>query len=104
MNYLLWLEDTLNINKITDVTGILYPGHLFLQYVEIVNEAWFFSGLDIGTGGGIYFCAIAAKHFKWKMVGTEANQSDFAVAQTNVIKNNLESTVKVFYNKNDKEI
>jgi 23S rRNA A1618 N6-methylase RlmF len=63
-----------------------------------------FQGLDVGTGGGIYFCAIAAKHFGWKMIGTEANKDDFEVAQTNVSKNHLENTIKVIHTEDETKI
>lgn len=62
-----------------------------------------FTGLDIGTGGGIYFCAMAAKRFGWKMVGSETNSIDFKIAERNVLKNNLTMSVKVFHNK-DKSV
>ena len=61
------------------------------------------SGVDIGTGGGIYFCAMAAKRFGWKMVGSETNSTDFKIAERNVQKNNLTDLVKVVHNK-DKSV
>ncbi len=55
--------------------------------------------MDIGTGGGIYFCAMAAKRFGWKMIGSETNSSDFKIAERNVLKNSLTESVKVIHNK-----
>lgn len=48
LNYLLWIEDLANLN-------------------QVPKEQIF--GIDIGTGASIYFAAIAAKKFQWKMLG-----------------------------------
>ena len=59
-----------------------------------------FKGIDIGTGGGIYFCSMAAKRFSWSMIGTETNFSDFRVAERNVERNSLSEKVQVIHNDN----
>ena len=63
LNYLLWIKDLANLNRIPK------------------EEIY---GIDVGTGAAIYFAAIAARHFQWKMLGTEFNEDDLIIALENI--------------------
>jgi len=80
LNYLLWIKDLANLNKIP-------------------NEEIF--GIDVGTGAAIYFAAIAARHFQWKMLGTEFNEDDLIIALENIETNNLGDFVKLVKTNSD---
>lgn len=73
LNYLLWLEDLLNIQKSND---------------EI-------NGIDIGTGASCIYPLIAAKKFKWKMIGTEIDKESIIYAKRNVEQNFLGEFIQI---------
>lgn len=52
-------------------------------------------GLDIGVGASGIYPLLAAKHLNWKMLGTEANEDNFKMAQKNVDSNNLNDKIKL---------
>ena len=80
LNYLLWIKDLANLNRIP-------------------KEEIF--GIDVGTGAAIYFAAIAARHFQWKMLGTEFNEDDLMIALENIESNNLCDFVKLVKTNSD---
>ena len=55
-------------------------------------------GLDVGCGGAILFPALGAKLCQWKMLGSETESSDVALAQKNVDKNQLNGTLQIIFN------
>lgn len=71
LNYLLWIQDLAELNH--------FKGQI--------------QGIDVGTGAAIYFAAIAAKFFRWKILATESNEQDFKMATENVQDNNLSEFV-----------
>lgn len=73
-NYLLWIEDLAELNMIAKEN---------------------ISGIDIGTGPGLYFAALAARHFRWKMLATEANIEDYHQAQENMKNNDLNELIQL---------
>ena len=79
-NYLLWVEDIAKLNS----------------YNENIR------GIDIGTGAGLYFAAIAVKHFKWSMFCTESNPEDVEMAKQNIAANSLESHINLVKSDNEK--
>lgn len=81
LNYLLWIEDIIKLNN--------YPNESII-------------GIDIGTGPGLYFAAIAARHFKWKMLCTESNNNDIAMAKENLSINDLEDMIVLKETKKEK--
>ncbi|KAL2014481.1 hypothetical protein VTN00DRAFT_2006 [Thermoascus crustaceus] len=82
LNYILWLQDLI------DTTGTKYsdqydPGR------EVV-------GLDIGTGCcSIYPLLGCASQPRWKFVATDIDDKNIQFAQNNVLKNGLESRIRV---------
>ncbi len=76
LNYLLWIEDMAKLNGVEPVRGV-----------------------DIGTGGAMYFAAIAVKHFSnWQMLATESNPEEFAIASENLQRNGLGSSLVLLFN------
>ncbi|KAL3268747.1 hypothetical protein HHI36_007849 [Cryptolaemus montrouzieri] len=75
LNYLLWIEDLLNIQKIRS------------------EEVW---GIDIGTGASCVYPLIAAKKFKWNMLGTEIDEESIKCARKNVSQNLLDKYIEVY--------
>ncbi|XP_077298540.1 U6 small nuclear RNA (adenine-(43)-N(6))-methyltransferase [Arctopsyche grandis] len=73
LNYLLWIEDLLNSAGMK----------------ANVN------GIDIGTGASCIYPLIAAKQFKWKMIGTEIDKDSLNSALKNIKQNNLENYITV---------
>ncbi|XP_045473157.1 U6 small nuclear RNA (adenine-(43)-N(6))-methyltransferase [Harmonia axyridis] len=73
LNYLLWLEDLLNIEKNTEQIH----------------------GIDIGTGASCVYPLIAAKKFNWKIIGTEIDKESIIYAKQNVQQNLLEHFVLI---------
>ena len=90
MNYLLWIEDLLSDS------GLLTCGSK--------SEETNIVGLDIGTGGAILFPALAVKHFRWSMIGTESNKEDYEIAVKNVRTNGLEDKISIIFNPNKDQI
>ncbi|XP_044754875.1 U6 small nuclear RNA (adenine-(43)-N(6))-methyltransferase [Coccinella septempunctata] len=74
LNYLLWLEDLLNIQQ------------------QGTDEIY---GIDIGTGASCVYPLIAAKKFKWKMIGTEIDKESIIYAKRNVDQNMLNELIQI---------
>ena len=74
LNYLLWVEDLLGLLPDSDALR---------------------AGLDIGAGASAVYSLLGAAHFKWRMVSTEADSSNFEAATENVQNNKLNSSVKI---------
>ncbi|XP_071744725.1 U6 small nuclear RNA (adenine-(43)-N(6))-methyltransferase [Lepeophtheirus salmonis] len=72
-NYLLWIQDILQLNQIN------------------AN----IKGLDIGVGSSCIYPLLAAKHFNWKMLGNEAHEESLSYAQRNVTENKLENNIVI---------
>ena len=53
------------------------------------------AGLDIGAGASAVYSLLGAAHFKWSMVSTEADSSNFEAAMENVKDNKLNSSVEI---------
>ena len=71
LNYLLWIEDLLS---------------LFPDCEEIV-------GIDIGAGASAVYPLVAAQHFNWSMMATEADNDNLIAARDNVERNKLDHKV-----------
>lgn len=54
------------------------------------NELFIFPG----TGASCIYPLLAAKKFKWSMVGTDINKESIQNANTNVEKNNLQDLIQ----------
>lgn len=77
MNYLLWIEDILLLNKIAKADV---------------------QGLDIGVGASCIYPLLAFKHFGWKMIGTETCQDNFDAAKANLSTNEInEENIHLFH-------
>ncbi|XP_050522910.1 U6 small nuclear RNA (adenine-(43)-N(6))-methyltransferase isoform X2 [Daktulosphaira vitifoliae] len=74
LNYLLWIEDLLNLNN---------------------TNSFNTKGIDIGTGASCIYPLLAAKKFGWSMVGTDINKESIETALKNVVKNNLQCKINV---------
>lgn len=73
LNYILWLEDLLNVTgKSTDIIGI-----------------------DIGTGSSCIYPLLAAKKNKWSMIATEKDSESIVCAKSNVDKNALQNFITI---------
>ncbi|KAF4526319.1 hypothetical protein B566_EDAN015472 [Ephemera danica] len=73
LNYLLWIEDLLEIAKIkTDIKGI-----------------------DIGTGASCIYPLLAAKRKEWAMLATEIDAESAECASRNVKNNQLDNLISV---------
>ncbi|CAI4228968.1 unnamed protein product [Auanema sp. JU1783] len=72
LNYLLLLEDLLQLNNLT----------------ERVN------GIDIGTGASCVYPLLGAKRFDWNFVGTDVNPHSIEIASKNVSQNSLEQCIE----------
>ncbi|RZC32523.1 Methyltransf 10 and/or MTS domain containing protein [Asbolus verrucosus] len=73
LNYLLWIEDLLNLAGRTENI----------------------KGIDIGTGASCIYPTIAAKKYKWAMTATEIDPESIEYATNNVTKNQLSHLIKV---------
>lgn len=72
MNYLLWVQDLLMANALSDSDVV---------------------GMDVGVGGACVFPLLAARHLKWKMLGTEKDRENLECARRNVERNKLTEQV-----------
>jgi len=77
LNYLLWIQDLLSSQK--------FPSKMSEKV----------TGLDIGTGASCIYPLLAAKHFTWRMIATEKDQSNYDFAIKNVTKNDLASEINI---------
>ncbi|KAK9871833.1 hypothetical protein WA026_014290 [Henosepilachna vigintioctopunctata] len=75
LNYLLWIEDLLNIERIN------------------LDKVY---GIDIGTGASCVYPLMAAKKFNWNMVGTEIDKDSLECAKKNISNNFLNEKVMVY--------
>lgn len=82
LNYILWIDDILKINGISD--GIL--------------------GIDVGTGASCIYALLGAKSFGWRFVATESDLMAVQVASKNVQLNNLCDLVEVVHVDEDRMI
>ncbi|KAB0792644.1 hypothetical protein PPYR_14603 [Photinus pyralis] len=73
LNYILWLEDLLNISPTSD---------------DI-------KGVDIGTGASCIYPLLGAKSKGWHMIGTDVDAESLEWAQRNVDRNSLGSLIKL---------
>lgn len=71
LNYILFIEDLLDVAKSTNIKGI-----------------------DIGTGASCIYPLIAARKNGWKMVGTDIDSNALQYAQQNVTDNKLDHLIK----------
>lgn len=72
LNYILWIEDLLDLTGSNDIKGI-----------------------DIGTGASCIYPLIAAKKNKWCMLATEIDIESIKYARKNVSNNNLENLITI---------
>lgn len=49
--------------------------------------------LILGTGASCVYPLVAARHFKWQMLGTEVDSKSFNVATKNVHNNQLQHLI-----------
>ena len=73
LNYLLWIEDLLDLTK--------------------SNESILINGIDIGTGACCIYPILAAKKNDWHFIATEADEINFVCSQKTVTENNLINNV-----------
>lgn len=73
LNYILWIEDLLEISKRTENI----------------------KGIDIGTGASCVYPLIASKKLGWSMLATEIDSESIAYATSNVERNSLNTKIKV---------
>ncbi|XP_073980848.1 U6 small nuclear RNA (adenine-(43)-N(6))-methyltransferase isoform X1 [Rhodnius prolixus] len=74
MNYLLWLEDLINMYK-TEEHSVL--------------------GVDIGAGACCIYALLASRYFSWRMLATEIDPENYQCAIDNVKRNKLETDIEV---------
>ncbi|CAG0920047.1 unnamed protein product [Notodromas monacha] len=85
LNYLLWLEDLL------DLAGL-----------KSSNEN--LVGADVGTGASCVFPLLGARAFGWNFVATEIDPDSVLCAVKNVARNRLEDSIKVVLVKREESI
>lgn len=73
LNYILWIEDLLSVLNINDRVPF---------------------GIDIGTGSVCIYCLLASSK-GWKMLATEIDDENIALAQKNITKNELENQITI---------
>lgn len=73
LNYILWIEDLLSVLNINDRVPF---------------------GIDIGTGSVCIYCLLASSK-GWKMLATDVDEENIALAQKNIIKNKLENQIVI---------
>lgn len=71
LNYILFIEDILNLADIKENVRVL----------------------DIGTGASCVYPLMAAKKFGWSMTGTDINHESISYAKKNVETNKLEHLI-----------
>ncbi|KAH0561162.1 U6 small nuclear RNA (adenine-(43)-N(6))-methyltransferase [Cotesia glomerata] len=72
LNYVLWIEDLMNFNKINEVTGI-----------------------DVGTGAIAIYPLLCSKIYDWKMIGSDIDSAAVTSANENIQRNKLDHLIKV---------
>ena len=82
-NYLLWLEDLMAANEGSNLHSDFNCSEPF--------------GLDVGVGASCVYPLLAAKHFKWHVLGSDVDPESLASARENVARNNLEERVELFH-------
>uniref|UniRef100_A0A183DYD8 U6 small nuclear RNA (adenine-(43)-N(6))-methyltransferase n=1 Tax=Gongylonema pulchrum TaxID=637853 RepID=A0A183DYD8_9BILA len=73
LNYILWLDDLLKANSISE------------------NAL----GIDIGTGASCVYALLGARQCGWRFLATDADPSAVQVATANVQRNNLSERIEV---------
>ncbi|KAK5639850.1 hypothetical protein RI129_010661 [Pyrocoelia pectoralis] len=73
LNYILWLEDLLNISPTSNVI----------------------EGVDIGTGASCIYPLLGAKSKGWRMLGTDVDAESLEWAQRNIDRNSLGHLIKL---------
>ncbi|RXG69154.1 Methyltransferase-like protein 16 [Armadillidium vulgare] len=80
MNYLLWIEDLLNLTCHKSSLGKMNDN---------------ITGIDIGTGATCVYPLLGSKKFGWNFVATETDSVSFDSAMKNVAENELEKKILV---------
>lgn len=77
-------------------TLIIY--FVFLLYDLSIKIRFKYVFFFLGTGASCIYPLLAAKKFKWSMVGTDINKESIKNANDNIKKNNLQDLIQGNYN------